>query len=133
MKGYGHSGCELLITEKGKVPQRKASTQNRKFTMVGLTSFTGEPVMCVVIIEGKFLNGAIEAGVDIQVQPDGDSSDEDFILRNSGEGKYFPGRPECVYQGKTVPALVRSHESACITSEILVDMLKTLDKMNSIP
>ena len=106
MKGDGHNGGELLIIEKGKVPQRKASTQNRKFTMIGLTSFTGEPVMCVIIIEGKIPNGAIKAGVDIQVQPDGDSSNEDFILRNSGKGKYFPGGPEYVYRCKTVPALV---------------------------
>ena len=133
MKGDGHNGGELLLTERGKVPQRKASTRNRKFTMIGLTSFSGEPVMCVLIIEGKVPNGAIEAGIDIEVQPEGQPSDEDFIIKNSGKGKYFPGGPECVYRGKTVPALVRWHESACITSEILVDMLKTLDEMNIIP
>ena len=49
MKGDGHNGGELLITEKGKVPQRKAITQNRKFTVIGLTSFTGEPVMLLEI------------------------------------------------------------------------------------
>ena len=55
MKGDGHNGGELLLTEKGKVPQRKASTRNQKFTMIGLTSFSGDPVMCILIIEGKIL------------------------------------------------------------------------------
>ena len=31
--------------------------------------------MCVLIVEGKLPNGAIEAGVDIQVQPTGKSTD----------------------------------------------------------
>ena len=133
MKGDGHNGGELLLTEKGKVPQRKASTRSRKFTMIGLTSFSGEPVMCVLIIEGKLPNGSIESGVDITINPDGQVTDKDFIIKNSGAGKYFPGGPECLYRGKKVPALVRWHESASITSDILVDMLKTLDQLGVIP
>ena len=38
-----------------------------------------------------------------------------------------------MYRGKTVPALVRWHKSASITSDILVKMLCTLDEMNLIP
>ena len=38
-----------------------------------------------------------------------------------------------MYRGKKVPALVQWHESANITSEILVDILKTLDKLELIP
>jgi len=132
MKGDGHHGGELLLAEKGTIAQRKASTRNRKFTLIGLTSFTGKPIMCVIIIEGKLPNGSIEAGVDIRIQPNGKSTDKDFIFNNSGKGKHFPGGPECVYRGKTVPALARWHESASITSEILVDMLKTIDEMELI-
>ena len=133
MKGDGHHGGELLLAEKGTIAQRKSSTRNRKFTLIGLTSFTGDPVMCVIIIEGKLPNGAIEAGVDIRIEPNGKSTDKDFLINNSGKGKHFPGGPECVYRGKTVPALVRWHESASITSEILVDMLQTLDEMELVP
>ncbi len=89
--------------------------------------------MCVLIIEGKLPNGAIEAGIDIQVQPNGQTTDSDFILKNSGKGKHFSGGPECVCRGKTVTALVRWHESASITSEIVVEMLQTLDEMELIP
>ena len=34
MKGDGHVGGELFLTEKRRVPQRKTSTRNRKFTMI---------------------------------------------------------------------------------------------------
>ncbi len=46
-------------TEEDKHPD------SRKFTMIGLTNFSGEPVMCLLILEGKLPNGAIEAGIDI--------------------------------------------------------------------
>ena len=55
MKGDGHVGGELLLGERGTVPQKKSSTRSKKFTMIGLTVFTGEPVMCILIIEGKNL------------------------------------------------------------------------------
>ena len=38
-----------------------------------------------------------------------------------------------VYHGKKVPALVQWQENASITSEILVEMLQTLDTMDLIP
>ncbi len=62
--------------------------------------------MCELIIEGKLPNGAIESGVDIRIQPNGKSTDADYIIKNSGPGKYFPGGPECLYRGKKIPALV---------------------------
>ena len=133
MKGDGYNGGEKFVGERGTISQQKTSTRNRKFTMIGLTSFDGEPVMCVLILEGKLPNGSIEAGIDITVHPDGTTTDSDFIIKNCGKGKYFPGGPECVYRGKTVPALVRWHESGSITSNILVEMLQTLDEMDLIP
>ena len=101
--------------------------------MIGLTSFSGEPVICVLIIEGKLPNGSIESRVDIIINPDVQVTDEDFITRNSGAGKCFPSGLERLYRGKKVPALVRWHESASVTSDILVDMLKTLDQPEVIP
>ena len=106
MKSDGHAGGELLLTARKSVGQRKCSTRNRKFTLIGLTAFTGEPVMCVIIVEGKLPNGAIEAGIDITVEPSGCIDDPDFIFNNSGNGCYYPGGPKCTYRGKKVPALV---------------------------
>ncbi len=41
--------------------------------------------MCVLIIEGKIQNVAIKYGVDIQVQPEGQSSVEDFSSKIVGK------------------------------------------------
>ena len=130
MKGDGHIGGKKLLTARGKVPQKRASTRNRKFTLIGLTAFTGEPVMCILIIEGKNPKGNIEAGIDISVTPVGDNKNTNFIFNNSGPGKYYPGGPECTYNGKKVPAFIRWHESASITTHILVEALQTLDSYN---
>ena len=133
MKGDGHVVGQKLLTGVGKIPQEKSSTRNRRFTMIGLTAFTGEPVMCILILEGKNPKGNIEAGIDISVSPVGDNKDSNFILSNSGPGKYFPGGPECLFRGKKVPAFIRWHESASITTRILVEALQTLDSYDLFP
>ena len=133
MKGDGNEGGKLLLGERGCVAQEKASTRSRKFTMIGFTALTGDPVMCVLIFEGKKPNGAIEAGIDITVTPDGTASDPNFVEINSGPGKYFPGGPVCEFRGKKVPAVIRWHESASITSEILVEVFQTMDHHDLFP
>ena len=68
------------------------------------------------------------------VNPEGNPEESDtYFFKNTGAGKYFPGPPVCEFRGKTIPALVRWNESATITSEILVEMLATLDVLNVIP
>ena len=101
--------------------------------MIGLTAFTGEPVICIIILQGKHRQPDIEAGVDILVPPIGDTSDPDFFANNYGPGKYMPGAPVCQFNGKEIPAMIRWHESGSITSEILVDALKTLDNLKVFP
>ena len=60
--------------------------------MIGLTAFTGEPVMYIPILEGKHPKGNIEAGIEFTVTPNGGNMKPEFILNNSGPGKYYPGR-----------------------------------------
>ena len=67
MTGDGHVSGEKKISPRGKVARTRASSKSRKFTMIGLTAFTSEPVMCCLIIEGKQSNHSIEAGMDIDV------------------------------------------------------------------
>ena len=88
------------------------------------------PVMCILIIEGKNPKGNIEAGIDISVTPVGDYKDIKIIFNNSGPRKYYPGGPECAYDGKKVPAFIRWQESPSITTHILVEALQTLDSYN---
>ena len=133
MKGDGNAGGKKLCKEHGTISYERASTTDKRFTMIGLTSLDGKPVMCVLIIQGKEPNLLVETGIDVTINPDGKPDDMDFFFNNSGEGKYFPGGPVCEYRGKKVPAMIRWNESATITSDILVDMLKTLDFLDVIP
>ena len=133
MAGDGHVGGELFLTEKGTIPQNKSSKANKRFTLIGLTSFTGEPVLCIIILQGKIAKPDIEAGVDILVPPEGNIDDKDFFQKNYGPGKYLPGGPVCTYKGKEIPAMIRCQESGSVTSEIFVDALKTLDLFDVFP
>ena len=133
MNSDGNAGGKKLCTEQGTTPYEKASSTDKRFTMIGLTSLDGNPVMCLLIIQGKEANLSIETGIDVTINPEGKPDDLDFFFNNSGEGKYFPGGPVCTYCGKKVPTMIRWNESATITSEILFDMLKTLNFLDVIP
>lgn len=52
----------------------------------------------------------------------------DLLKANLGPGKAFPGGPSCNFNGQEIPAFVTSSQSGGITPEILVDILKHLDK-----
>ena len=80
----------------------KLEKKDNHFTCMGFTNLLGEPVLCVVIVTGKEHSFQIEAGIDYDVMYVGDVEDEDFFEKNVGEGKYFPGGPNCVYKGKVV-------------------------------
>ena len=111
MKEDRNEGGKLLLGEGGHVAQEKASTHSRKFTMIGFTALTGDPVMCVFIFEGKRPNGSIEAGIDITIKLNGSSSDADYVEINSGVGKYFPGAPVYNFKVKMVPVDTKSRWS----------------------
>ena len=42
-----------MSTVKGKVSMRKASSKEKRFTLVGMTALTGKPVMCIISIAHK--------------------------------------------------------------------------------
>jgi len=113
MKGDGHVGGQLMLVGKGQVPMKKISTNDKKFTLIGLTAFTGEPVMCVLILEGKRPNPSVEAGIDIRITPNSSCSDADFIMKNCGNGKYLPGGPELFFEGRRFQLL-----SACTNQQV---------------
>ncbi len=81
----------------------------------------------MVIFQGK--QGAAPSswrtGIDYKVSPvlTGDGKEIDFQL-NLGEGKYYPGGPNCMSNGKLVDCLTYASESGGITGGILVEILK---------
>ena len=134
MKGDGHAGGQLFVCEKGTIPQKKVSKRDKRFTLMGLTMLTGDPVMCVLVIQGKNENALIEMGVDPFKDLHGlNENDPEFLKKNSGKNKLFPGGPTCEVNGKQVPCFVRWSESGSMTSEILAEALKTLDLLQVFP
>ena len=83
--------------------------------------------MCVVIFSGKREQAIMETGMDMFADQEGNVRDEDFVNKNKGQGKRYPGGPTCVFQGKEIPCLTRWSEKGSITAEILVEILATLD------
>ena len=67
MKGDGHAGGRLYLAPKGRVAYRKFCKADRKFTLIGLTSLDGQPVMCIVIIQGTQVNCSAEVGIGISI------------------------------------------------------------------
>ena len=129
MKGDGHIGGEMYLCEPGVIPQQKSSRADKHFTTLGLTLLNGPPLMCVVIFAGMRRNPQYEMGVDPRVEPVGNVDDEDYVLKNMGKGKLFPGGPSCTYRGKNIPCMCAWSPKGSMTSEILKNILKTLDTL----
>ena len=126
-KGDGHIAGAKYYCGRGWVPQNQSSSNDKHFTMLGFTALNGEAVMCLVIIAGVQEKWEVECGIDVDVAPVGDPSDPDFFQKNMGKGKMFPLGPECTFNGKKVPTMVRWSKSGSITSIILRDALATMD------
>ena len=99
MKGDGNVGGQKQCMEQSTISCKKASHTDKRFTIIGLTSLDGKPVMCMLIIQGKEPNLSVETGIDVTINPDGKAEDIEFFFYNNGEGKYFPGGPVCNYCG----------------------------------
>ena len=89
--------------------------------------------MFVLILKGTSEDGSVEVGLDEFAQIEGKKEDSDFIIKNSGPGKMFPGGPQCTYRGKHIPCLVRWSEKGSMTPSILRDVLSELDRNNLFP
>ena len=86
-KDDGKIGGERWLTELGTIPQRKISTKNKHYTVLGLTLLNGKPLMCVVIMAGERPKAEVEAGIDMFATAIGSVNDDDYFEKNTGEGK----------------------------------------------
>ena len=105
-----------------------SSKASGRFTVIGLTAATGEPVMCVVIMAAQELGIADAMGFDYLADSQYDT--QKTLEENSGPGKALPGLPTCTFHGKTIPALLAHTKKGSITSEILTKILKRLDELD---
>ena len=53
MTGYGHIGGEKFLCEICFIAQIKTTIKAIHFTVICITNLLGEPICCIVIIEGK--------------------------------------------------------------------------------
>ena len=72
--GDGHIGGDKFICEKGCIEQRKTTIKLKHFIVIGLTNLLGEPICCILIIEGKEQCFYIWDGIDLSKEKVGDES-----------------------------------------------------------
>ena len=124
-----HVGDQKFACRRGTKPKKKATKQEKHFTLLGLTLLTGEPLMCVIIFSGENEKTFVETGVDPNCEKIyGLETDYDFVLKNTGKGKLFPTGPECTYKGKKIPCMCQWSPNGSMTGEILRDIVSTLDQ-----
>ena len=78
-KGYGDNGGESYVCGKNMTPQLKSSTKEEYFTLLGLTTLSGNTVICVVIFAGDREESLYQCGMDIFVEKVGEVSVEVFL------------------------------------------------------
>ena len=114
-KGDGDVGRETFICAQSDEPMQSTSNKNSHFTCLGLTTFDGKPVMCVVLLTGKKRDVSIETGIDTSIDEVDMDVEEgkvfEYFEKNYGEGQIFPGGPTCTFNGKEVPCFVRFAEN----------------------
>ena len=60
----GAQGGTKYISREGECPRLNSSKKSKRLTVLGVTALTGQPVMCVIIFEGKERNVLLESGID---------------------------------------------------------------------
>ena len=128
-KGDGSIGGEKFVCAIGTNPKEISNTKDKHWTLIGLTTLSGEAVMCVMIFAGEKPSTLLETGMDIFAEVNGHESDHNFFEKNSGPGKLYPGGLTCVFKGKEIPCLVRWTPKGSINGAILVEILQTLDEL----
>ncbi|KAI2492615.1 hypothetical protein MHU86_21929 [Fragilaria crotonensis] len=123
----GNVGGEKFLCEAAGRPQIKAATKDSHFTVMGFTAATGEPVMCAIIFEAMKMCPSWVLGLNASAPWIGEKKDK---RQNSGGiNKRYPMGPVCRFRGKDVPTFCCCSENGSITADLLVDMLKVMDKM----
>ena len=71
-KGDGAVGGENFVCDRGTSPKEKSSSKSKHWTLIGLTSLSGDPVMCICIFSGLNKLPLVETGMDIFAETVGD-------------------------------------------------------------
>jgi hypothetical protein len=106
-------GSKNVIAEKGFSGARQAISTDLRYTTMGFTAGTGEPVMCCIIFTSDSKRGIPSnwvTGIDI-TKIDATFSlpeDNNDAMEKLGEiGSVAGGGPRCVFRNKNVPCLIQ--------------------------
>jgi hypothetical protein len=134
----GHVGGEKFVVGKGKEAKLKATKCDKKFTCLGLTLLSGEPLLCVILVDSTKEDLLIRTGVDCST-PENTTTNEssenevqdefDYLINNLGKGKQYPGGSSCVYEGKQIPCMVEFTSGGTMSGQILTKIFRTLDEL----
>ena len=106
-KGDGHIAGKKYVCEIDSIPKEQASHTDKHFALLGFAALSGEPVLCLIIITGIKDMYEIETGIDIDATRIVNPTNSDCFVNNRGKGKLSPMGPEYVFNGKTIPCVVR--------------------------
>ena len=105
---------------------------NKHFTLLGFTTLSGEPALCLVIIAGVQEALNVESGINpFVIETYVDTSDVDYFDKNFGPGKLFPGGLTCKFNNKEIPCMVWWTPKGSIISQILAEVLKHIDSFDA--
>ena len=124
----GNVGGEKRLSATGQQPQIcSATTVSHIIVLVFTAANHGMPLMCAIIFAGKeMMEESWVLGFDRTADLIGDEND---VARNTGRGRRYPMGPTCNFNGHHMPSFCCCSKIGSITAELLVEMLKTVDKI----
>jgi hypothetical protein len=104
-------GTKRIIAEKGYAGTKKAITTNIRYTTMGFTAATGEPVMCCIIMQSEitkgipvnWITGNDITKIDATFQI---NEDNEEMIKNVRECSVVSGGPTCIFRNTNVPCFV---------------------------
>jgi hypothetical protein len=126
-KSDGNNGGQKFLVQDNQRALLRSSFADCHFTVLGFTNGRGEPVCCVIILAAMEISAKCIMGLQPWADIIGDPM-VDIEANSHGIDKFYPYGPTCVVGGKSVEAYVTCSESGSITSDILTNVLKYLDK-----
>ena len=130
-KNGSYGGQKFIKKSGAQKAYSKVNSQDCRYTTLGFTAATGDPVLCVIIIQvPSLVHGEIH-GTDIRLLHNSDKPLTNLadLQSHTGSSKLYPKRPVCTFRGKVIPAMVCCSEGGGINSKILTDCFKYLDHL----
>ena len=127
-------GQKFVFSKGGDNTGTLGSNTDLHFTVLCFNNAAGEPLLCAIILKSKKKVCEIPLtwlfGIDITKKTYGDENGNqlDFFLQNSKPDGAMSGGPDCYFNGNRIPCFVGASKSASITSTLLSEMLKHMDK-----